>query len=139
MTTGHYIYEAEYAFGDEILQNGKLFLPLCDGGVVPIDDPVVDRNIQKEIGHLMLTNPMSMLLSKTLDLYIPVDGRHVLYSLVKPGNVFGVWQLLDDFSQGSILYTPLPMWDMTAGGRSLFMLPRISDKFAYGKLKKSLV
>lgn len=134
--SNHTVFLAKYPYGSQILRSGKLFLPANGPELIGIDDARVDANIKRKIGYVMGTNPMTMVLKNTLDLYIPLKERNIMYSLIEPGTVFGIWQLLDDFNKGGMIFTPIPLWDMTAGARSLFLLPKISEVAAFHKIQK---
>lgn len=132
----HTLFLAKYPYGSRVVDKGKMQLPLVGGGLVRLFDPLVSKKIQKSIGYMFGTNPMAMVLEKTLDLFIPTNDRNVLFALVEQGNIFGIWPLLEDVLQGKMFSTPIPMWDMTAGVRSIFLLPKISDVSAFNKIQK---
>jgi hypothetical protein len=131
------VFRAKYPYGSQILKEGKMFFPLKEGGLVPFEDSRVSKNIKNKIGYTMGTNPMTMVLKNTLDLFIPIENRISSYSLIQPGSLFGVWSLFDEPLTKRVSYnTPIPLWDMTAGARSVFMLPKIKEAFSFSKIQK---
>ena len=129
-------FVAKYPYGSQILIDGKMFLPGHNGELIPFEDSRICNNIRSKIGYVMGTNPMTMVLKNTLDLFITIENRTIMFSLIEPGQVFGTWQLLDDISKGRMFFTPITLWDMTAGARSIFMLPKITDLTAFSKIQK---
>ena len=129
-------FYARYSYGDEALVSGKMFLPNENDQLVPFEDSSISQNIKNKIGYNLGTNPMTLVLKNTLDLYISLEKRIAMYALINEGSVFGTWQVFDQKARGNMIYTPIPLWDMTAGARSIFMLPKISEANAFGKLRK---
>ena len=129
-------FVAKYPYGSEILIDGKMYLPGKNGELILFEDSRINNNIKSKIGYVMGTNPMTMVLKNTLDLFITIESRTIMFSLIEPGQVFGTWQLLDDISKGRMFFTPINLWDMTAGARSIFMLPKITDLAAFSKIQK---
>ena len=76
-----------------------------------------------------------MVLHNRFELFSPVSNRIIPYSVLRPGQLFGLWQLLDQTLSGKQAYLPYTIWEMTAGARSLFLLPKISDRMAHRRLE----
>lgn len=130
------VFLARYPYGSQILRFGKLFLPGVNSTLIGLEDPRIPTHVREQVGYVMGTNPMTMVLKNSLDLYIALQDRNVLYSLIPAGSVFGIWYMLDNILEGRFFPTPVPLWDMTAGARSLFLLPKITDVTAFQKLQK---
>ena len=72
-----------------------------------------------------------MVLSNAAELFIPIEDRIIPYSVIKAGDIFGLWTIFD----GLISYCPpLFLWDLTAGARSVSMLSKISDSMSHRRL-----
>lgn len=134
--SSHTLFYAKYPYGSQILINGKMFLPNDMGELIPFEDPNISINIKNKIGYNLGTNPMSLVLSKTLDLFINLEDRIALYGIIEEGRIFGTWQVFDNKAKGDMVYTPIPLWDLTAGGRSVFMLPKITEVAAFSKIRR---
>jgi hypothetical protein len=124
------LYKVTYPYGSHILQKGDLYLPTKDG-LVSLKDQSVSPTIKKAIGYNAYSNPVTMVLKNSAEMFIPIEGRIIPYSIVKSGDVFGLWTVLD----GLISHCPpLFLWDMTAGARSVSMLSKISDSMSHRRL-----
>ncbi len=129
-------FRASYPYGNKILHRGKLFLPASGNKLVPIDNDQVPNHVKKKIGYNLLSNPVTLVLKKSLDLFISVEKRIVNYSIIPPGSIFGLWRIIDNPNVHNLSHVPPSIWDMTAGARSIFMLPKISDVNGFNRLQK---
>ncbi len=132
----HTLFLAKYPYGAEILKNGKLYFPTDDNRLLPFDSSDVSDNIKQKLGYVMGTNPMTFVLQNTIELLISLENRSIPFGFFEPGTLFGVWGVLEHVKEKVLFYTPIPLWDMTAGARSIFMLPKISQNNAFNKLQK---
>lgn len=124
------LHKVTYPFGSRILQKGDLYLPSKEG-LVSLKDPRISPTLKKAIGYNAYSNPVTMVLKNSVEMFIPIENRIIPYSLAGPGSVFGLWTVLD----GLISHCPpLFLWDMTAGARSISMLSKISDSASHRRL-----
>jgi hypothetical protein len=124
-----------YPFGSKVLSNGKLMLPCGVGREnIPIDSPDIDPKLQEAIGYNLNSNPVSLVVKNSFEIYIPLDDKSVLPLArpMGPGTLFGAYRVLNPGHS----YQPIFTWDMTAGARSMFMLPKITEIKKYQRLKK---
>ena len=129
----HKLFKASYAFGEEILKDGLLQIPNENGKLVPLS--AAPNHIQNALSYNFYSNPVSMVLSGSSEIFIISDNHTIpLYSLIPPGKIFGLWTVLS--SDRTI--TPAFIWDMTSGARSLFMLPKISKMKSHRRIAKEL-
>jgi hypothetical protein len=129
------LYKVNYTFGDEILKNGSLNLPDEQGVLHPLSSNKFDKPLQTNLSYNMGANPVCLVLKNSVELFITIEKRIVPFALIYPGKVFGLWRLLDSMPS----YCPLIyFWGITAGARSLFMLPKISDTLSHNRIKKQL-
>ena len=56
-----------------------------------------------------------------------------MMSLIEPGSCFGAWRILNPYASQQ----PVFIWDMSAGARSIFMLPKISRAKKHDRLRRS--
>lgn len=100
------VTEVEYNFGDSIISDGKLELPNA-------------------------TNySFGIVLSSTLEVFINVNEQIVPIAILNPGQTF---LLSDHFNSASL---PLSFKNITAGARSIFLLPKITDSMRFWRLAR---
>lgn len=144
------LYRARYPYGSEILINGVLQLPNHDGKIVPYNSSDVKKSMQENLGYNQGSNPVSMILNNSAQLFTKIENRIIpVFDIVYPGNIFGLWFILNsnyldanDISQISPSpinwYLNSSIWNMTAGARCIFMLPKISKVISHHKLLQKL-
>jgi len=126
-------FRAKYSYGGEIVKSGKLYLPHKNGDLISIDDKQLDQKIYNKLSYNIHSNPVSMILKNSAEIFMVLENNTVpLYGLVKPGKISGIWRVLNPHSS----HNPAFIWDMTAGARSLFMMPKISEKKRHIRLKR---
>lgn len=130
----HVIYKVRYPYGSEIVKNFTFHLPDHDGQLVSIEEIKVPSILREDLGYNYKSNPIGILLNKSIELYIEMDNRIVPFGIITPGEVFGLWKMLDVYPLSHC--PPRFCWGMTAGARSIFMLPQISEANAHSKLRK---
>lgn len=129
----YFFIKVKYPYGSQVLKNAVLMLPDKNGNLVPITDSSIDPHIRSAIDYNLNSNPVSMVLKNTFEIYLPLEDRTIpLNGLVKPGSTFGTFRILHP--QGS--HQPKFIWDMTAGARSIFMLPKITEAKKHMQLRK---
>ncbi len=122
------IVKVRYAFGDEILRKGELFIP-HNNVLVGIEDPEFNFELSKLLSYSSM--PIGLTTHSTMELFIDYQEKIIPFSLMLPGKIFALWIALDANSpfHGKI-------WNMVAGTRALFFLPKITDAIALKKLGK---
>lgn len=131
----HTLFKARYPYGSEILKRAKLYVPHKNGKLLAIDDPELDPRVRECLSYNLLSNPVAMVLTNTLELCLPLEDRIIpMNNLVHPGKIFGTYRIL---THNKISHQPSFIWDMTAGARSIFMLAKISDTEKHKKLRKN--
>jgi hypothetical protein len=126
------VFVADYLFGDEILQRGEFYLPTKNGELVAFSSEFVSKNIKEKLSYNFGSNPAALVLDNSLELFLSLDDRVIPYSIISKGNIFGLWKILD---RGTSYCPETFLWGLTAGARSLFMLPKISEASAHNRLK----
>jgi hypothetical protein len=132
------LFLAKYPYGSQILVDGRMHFPANDGSLIALDNPDIGSDIQNKLGYVMGTNPMTLVLNNTVELFITLENRIVPYRLLSQGDLFGTWGFLEYVKNDGpfFFFTPIPLWDMTAGARSIFLLPKISEVTAFNKIQK---
>lgn len=124
------LFKAGYSYGNELLQQGELHLPYKNTGLLPLSDKRFPADVQNKLGYNMGSNPVTMVLKNSVELFLILDKSITLYRFFIPGSIIGLWYILNPNSTNH----PKLLWNISAGSRSLFMLPKISDKVAHNKL-----
>lgn len=126
------LYRATYPYGFKILKNGKLHIP-TEFGFKAIDDPSVPQSVSKDLMYNAGTNPVSIILKNSAEIYLERDSHTIpLYGIIPPGKIFSTWRVLNP----NKTHAPAFIWEMTSGARSVFMLPKISEAARHNKIKK---
>lgn len=130
------LYHAKYPYGAEILKRGNLYVPNDQGKLTNIADPTMDRSIAADLNYNLGSNPVSLVLTHSLECCFPMEDRIIpLTGLINAGDIFGTQRVLATrFS-----HQPKFIWDMTAGARSVFTLPKISDAINHNRLCKKFL
>lgn len=130
------MYKATYPYGEEILKKGKLYLPNNAPSMVSLEDSTLTNEIRENLGYNIGTNPVSLILKGSAEIFMFMDNHTIpfFYGIIPPGKVFSTWRVLMPL----VCHSPAFLWNISAGARSLFMLPKISEYAAHQKLKKEL-
>lgn len=124
----------DYSYGSQVLIDSVLQLPNAKGELVSITDSCIDNKTRERYGYNVNSNPAMMAIEHSLELFLPFKDRIIsLYGSISPGNLFGYWRLIH---RGKFSHHPVLTWGMSAGSRSIFMLPKISDTESHARLQK---
>lgn len=130
----HWLVKVTYPYGSMVMNRSVLAIPNNIGDIVPITDATIDPKIREGIGYNLNSNPVSIVLKNSFEIYLPLSDRTIpLSGLIEPGTAFGAWRMLNP----SHTEQPVFIWDMTAGARSVFMLPKITEGLKHKKLEKA--
>lgn len=128
------LFKARYPYGSEILKRGDLCLPNGNGEIVPLHHPTIADDMREKLNYNLDSNPVTLVLRNSLELFANLQDRTIpLYGMIPQGKIFGLWRILNPNRS----HQPVFIWDMTAGARSIFMLPKISEAEKHKKLKKT--
>lgn len=125
------LYKVRYPYGQKILKRGCLQLPSSDGRFLPVTAPEICSKLQSDLAYIQ-GMPAGVLLSQSIELCISINGNDKPYSIMRKGQVFGLWAVLDP----DISCERGTMWNITAGARSIFMLPKITDSASHKRLQR---
>lgn len=125
----HKLFQVSYPYGFEIFQKGKLQFPPQNSKTLR------EEKIQKEMQSALDYYdgaPIAMVLKNSIESYLTFQDRVMTYSRCDEGEIIGLNRLLNEtFSHTS----NSNLWGMTAGAKSTFMLPKISDEKGHARLK----
>lgn len=126
------LFKIRYPYGSIIVDEGIFSVPFSNNEVISLKDNRVPINIKNALNYCHI--PLSLVLHNHNEVFVETSNRIIPLNYFQEGELFGIFE-----SSASLAGTELyPTWSVTAGARSVFMLPKISDKIGHGKLKKSL-
>lgn len=123
----HYpIYKVSYPFAAEIFSQGHFNLPDRETGkTIAITDNRIPKDIQAALNYSAL--PLGILLGNGgVEVFSELEDRVFSAAYFTSGLNLGIWEAFD---------YPTP-FTVTAGARSLFMLPKTMEAEGYKRLKQ---
>ncbi|MED7818895.1 MULTISPECIES: hypothetical protein [unclassified Francisella] len=117
-------YLGNYKYGELILDKGSLIL-----------DKVIYSDYLKDLNYNQSSNPAGIIIKGALELFYEHKDRIIPYTIAKKGDLFGSWLLLDNIDNS---FQPIFNWSLSAGARSVYMLPKISRNRNHDRLCKQL-
>ena len=125
----HKLFRISYPYGFEIFQKGELQLPQ-QNHPTPREEKI--REEIKSALNYYDGVPIGLILKNSAESYLTFQDRIMTYSRYDEGDIIGLNRLLnEDLSHIS----NSNLWGMTAGAKSTFMLPKISDENSHARLK----
>lgn len=116
------LYEATYQFGDIVYGDYKIHLPQNQGQSLPIDSENIDSQIKQDLGYQAM--PLGIIAQKSIESYFASEDRIFTLNYSGPGTMTGTEEQFNS--------NP---FTMTAGSRSLHLLPRITESTSHRRLK----
>ncbi len=120
--------KATYPYGTKILDNGVIQLANKTGKFVKLHDTSIPQAIQQKLLYSPI--PAAIILHNSIEVFVEPENRIVPLSMLPQGSLFGLWETFDEFASSLVER----LWNMTAGARTLFFLPSISDKYGHKRL-----
>lgn len=125
------LLQVDYPYGQLIFRQGKLVLPNQQGEYVDVDDPSIPQRIQQLLNYSIV--PMALILEHSCEVYVETPNRLTPLTFFNKGSLFGLWETLDNFTSEYVG----KMWNVSAGARSVFMLPKITDAHSHNRLRRT--
>lgn len=122
--------KARYSYGTKIIENGVLKLPVSNKKSIDLHNNDCPVELKEKLGYCSI--PLAFILHNTNEVFIERSKHVIPLNYFLPGNFFGVFETVD-FFRGRKSH---PTWTVTAGARSVFMLPKITDTNSYKRIKK---
>lgn len=111
---------ASYPYGHDIVKSGEFSLPPA----------LVTPAVTEQLNYSK--TPVGLILDKSIEVYYETAERVVPDKIWGAGTIIGLWELFDKPAQiDSCQYS-----NVSAGARSIFMLPKISDRSAHARIQK---
>jgi len=136
-----FCFQANYMFGDKIIDNKEVFISLADGGSISVNDPNMPDSLLELLSYTPgINNPVGMVLDHESEFYLPVKDRIVSYGTIKKGQIFGYSSIMDavmKLNSDKSKKVFVSNWNLNAGARLAFVLPQISENQKHAKMLKT--
>jgi hypothetical protein len=120
-----------YSFGDFILEKGKFLLPQI---LQQEKTGLSHRDTQLLCQWLSYSCvPFGLFLNKSGEVFLETQEKVSTVFTISPGYFMGLFETLDWICDR---YN-MPIWNFTAGARSLFMIPKINNIIGHKRLQKT--
>lgn len=119
----YHLLRIRYPFGAKILEKAKFYLPDEYGRSIPITDIKIPQKIRSQLNYSFC--PLGIITKNNIETFREIDGK--VFSIAFHGGDLdlGIWEHFG-------WTTP---YSITAGARSLYMLPKISETISHKRLK----
>ena len=128
------LFKIHYPYGSSIINKGEFCLPTKDGKIISIKDERVPEYLKKKLTYSHI--PLSLIINNSSEVFVKIQSRVVSLNFLIPGGLFGLFELMNLLTQTSSL--DMPIWNVSAGARSTFMIPSIYDTMGHTRIKKKL-
>ena len=122
------LIKASYSFGDLIVKEGRLQVP-SNGDIYKPYNPITNNKLKEKLCFSNI--PLTLLLNKKNDIFITENDRIIPLKVFKPGTLLGTFETVN-FLCG---IPSNPLWNVSAGSRLIFSLPKISDKIGIQRIQ----
>ncbi len=126
------LFKIWYPYGATIVNEGDFGLPTRDGKIISLKNPSVPESLREQLSYSLI--PLSVIIHNSSEVFVNIKNRIVPLNFLLEGELFGLFEIMNIFMQTPILHPPV--WSVTAGARSVFMLPRISDMIGHNRIQK---
>lgn len=131
----HWLTKVTYPYGAEVMKRSLLMLPNRQGDLVPIADSSIDSELREGLSYNLNSNPVSLVLKNSFEIFLPLDDRTIpMTGLIYQGAAFGASHIL----RTGKIKQPAFIWDMTAGARTTFLLPKITEVKKHKNILKNI-
>jgi hypothetical protein len=127
------LYVAEYAYGAPLIGEEGIFQLQINEKFAPINSPDIPKMMQKQLSYNHHGLPLGIVLDGSLQLSNKeINDLAYPETVFTKGSVFAAQAVIDLPTRYQAIY----YWRMRAGARSVYMLPSISNREKYSKLRK---
>lgn len=124
------LFRLNYPYGATIVDQGQFCLPSLTGKPFSVKDSSLPSFLRENLNYSSI--PLSLVLHNNTEVFVEVNERVNPLNFFKPGDLFGVFESVDYLANT----TSTAIWSVTAGARSTFMIPRITDKIGHNRIRK---
>lgn len=130
-TNDYSFYLARYPYGALILDKGVFQLINTDGQLVPLHHASISNETKLDLCYNKLM-PTGIVSYNSIETFFMTKNRTASSSLYGLGNMVALWHALE----GKNSYQAGRIWNISSGARTVYMLPKITDRNSYDALKK---
>jgi hypothetical protein len=113
-----------YPYGACLYEAGQFFVSTGNGKILPLSDPAVPAFVKNNLSYKPV--PLGCLTHGSFEVFKEFEDHISPIAYRNKGLVLGVWEA----------FMPPSPFTVTAGSRSIFMLPKLSNSIGHSKLKK---
>jgi len=124
------IYRAIYPYGSTVFKEAVLHVPNSNNVIVPINHHSISDALREQLNYRVI--PITLSVNKALEMYADFSDKMIPLMLIPPGRLTGIWETLDPPNS----YFVKLSWNLSAGARTTFTLPKIMDKTGYKRLER---
>ncbi len=128
------LFKVKYHYGVPIIRYGEFYLPTLDGRVVSIKDQIVPDSLRQSLAYSYF--PLACIINNSCEVFIEEEQRIIPLNFLKTGELLGLFELMDTLTQTPIIHQPI--WNISAGARSVFMLPSVSNIISNRRIYRNL-
>ena len=129
------LVRAKYPFGSKIFHRGTLYLPNGNNSSVPFGHPSLPKELLSLLNYSCL--PLGVNLNKCVEGYKDLGNTIHPFVILEPELSIGTWEYLAGQHLLNKSDATTSNISLTAGARSIFMLPKITDSTCHKRLKKT--
>lgn len=127
------LYVAEYAYGAPIIDDKGIFHLQFDKEFIPITSSNMPNSVRNQLDYNFHRLPLGIVLDGSMQLSSKeLDNCAYPKMVFTKGNVFATQAVIDL----PMRYQAIYYWRMRAGARSAYILPSISNREKFTKLRK---
>lgn len=116
--------KAQYPFGTKIIHKGVANLPTEHGGTMSSIDTKLTKAVRSKLSYNRV--PLGVITRNGAEVFREIENRVFSVAFLESGLQLGVWEHFD-------WITP---YTVTAGARSLYLLPQVKLSQAHNRLKR---
>jgi len=126
----HYkLVKATYLYGDLIVNRGLVQFPTAQSKLCSVHEIDLPKTIKESLASQPI--PLFLTLKNDNEVFVNTGTRIIPLNLFHQGSLLGVFETVNFILQHKVI----PKWCVSAGARSIFMLPRITDNLRLDRLR----
>ena len=124
------LIKAKYNYGEQLTKKGTIRVPNNQGFLSQLNDPSVNFKLQEDLGYS--PTPLILQLHNACEVFVDLEERIVPLNVFYPGDLYGLYEVLVPITG----CPSVPAWDITSGGRSVFLTAKVSENIGHKNLMK---
>lgn len=127
------LYLARYGYGEKIVEEGKFFVPIENGLLVPKNKLGIGyTELQNDLSYSGEHIPVGILLKNSCESQFLSNERVIPHALLSEGTMFALWKWLTNNNN----FHPGHVFNIFSGAASSFLLPDIKNSDSFRKLRQ---